>query len=201
MSLDHAILGFLGYRALSGYDLKKTFDATVQHFWRADQSQIYRTLARLAEHGWARVDVRRQSDRPDRRVYHVTPAGRAELRRWLLQAFRPPQPHDAALVRLFFAGQLSDEELVAMFEETAAELRDRLRQYARLPRQVRAYGSIAGSAREVSCWELTLEAGIHTTGARLEWVERVLARLKRKGRNERRPAARNRGARREAGTR
>ena len=47
MSLEYAILGFLNYLPLSGYDLKKMFDTSVQHFWPADQSQIYRTLARL----------------------------------------------------------------------------------------------------------------------------------------------------------
>ena len=45
MSLDHAILGFLNYKPLSGYDLKKVFDSSVRHFWYADQSQIYRTLS------------------------------------------------------------------------------------------------------------------------------------------------------------
>ena len=42
MSLEYAILGFLCYKPLSGYDLKKIFDNSVQHFWPADQGQIYR---------------------------------------------------------------------------------------------------------------------------------------------------------------
>ena len=33
MSLDHAILGFLSYEPMSGYDLKKLFDQSVAHFW------------------------------------------------------------------------------------------------------------------------------------------------------------------------
>jgi len=40
MSLQHAILGFLNYKSLTGYDLKKIFVAAVRHFWAADQSQI-----------------------------------------------------------------------------------------------------------------------------------------------------------------
>ena len=67
MSLEHAILGFLNYRAFSGYDLKKAFDTSVNHFWPADQSQIYRTLARLAERGWAEMEIVPQEDRPDRK--------------------------------------------------------------------------------------------------------------------------------------
>ena len=56
MSLEHAILGFLNYKPLSGYDLKKIFDTSVRHFWAADQSQIYRTLNRLTERGWAEME-------------------------------------------------------------------------------------------------------------------------------------------------
>ncbi len=76
MSLDHAILGFLNYHPYTGYDLKKIFDTSIRHFWPADQSQIYRTLARLEENGWAVMERIPQEDRPDRKVYHITEAGR-----------------------------------------------------------------------------------------------------------------------------
>ena len=83
MSLDHAILGFLNYHPYSGYDLKKIFDTSVQHFWSADQSQIYRTLNRLTKQGFAEMEKIPQDDRPDRKVYHITEAGRSELLQWL----------------------------------------------------------------------------------------------------------------------
>ena len=69
MSLEHAILGFLNYRPFSGYDLKKIFDTSVRHFWPADQSQIYRTLSRLEENGFAEMEVVEQEDRPDQPGY------------------------------------------------------------------------------------------------------------------------------------
>ncbi len=56
MSLEYAILGFLNYHPYTGYDLKKIFDTSVRHFWPADQSQIYRTLARLTEIGFAEME-------------------------------------------------------------------------------------------------------------------------------------------------
>ncbi|MBK7448579.1 MAG: PadR family transcriptional regulator [Anaerolineales bacterium] len=52
MSLKHAILGFLSFKPFSGYELKKAFDSSVQHFWPANQSQIYRTLAELEGGGF-----------------------------------------------------------------------------------------------------------------------------------------------------
>jgi len=52
MALEHAILGFLDYGPMSGYDLKKTFDDSVNHFWTAQQSQIYRALKKMVGDGW-----------------------------------------------------------------------------------------------------------------------------------------------------
>mgnify|MGYP003565227123 CR=1 FL=1 len=57
MSLKYAILGILNAFPMTGYDLKhQAFDATVRHFWPADQSQIYRTLNRLTERGGAEME-------------------------------------------------------------------------------------------------------------------------------------------------
>ena len=109
MSLEFAILGFLNYKPLSGYDLKKLFDVSVRHFWYADQSQIYRTLTRLTSQGLVEVEVVEQTARPDRKVYYITSSGKQQLHRWLLQPPPMQQPHSAPLVQIFFSGQLSDE--------------------------------------------------------------------------------------------
>ena len=83
MSLDHAILGFLQYGPASGYDLKAIFDLSVQHFWPADQSQIYRTLSRMEADGWVSAQTVAQDGRPDKKVYSVSARGRSELHDWL----------------------------------------------------------------------------------------------------------------------
>ena len=65
MSLKYAILGFLSYKSFSGYDLKKAFDNSVRHFWSANQSQIYRTLAQLDEEGLVAKEVIEREERLD----------------------------------------------------------------------------------------------------------------------------------------
>ena len=159
MSLDHAILGFLNYRPFSGYDLKKMFDSSVRHFWYADQSQIYRTLTRLQEQGWVVMDVVEQVMRPDRKVYSITSTGQDELRAWLLAPIQAGQPHSSPLVQIFFAGQLSDAEALAMFERAAMLMRGFLSVYDHVPEQVADYQQMVGSAREAWFWMLTLELG------------------------------------------
>jgi DNA-binding PadR family transcriptional regulator len=180
MSLEYAILGFLSYKPFSGYDLKKVFDNSVRHFWYADQSQIYRTLTRLTEEGLAEIEVVEQTVRPDRKVYHITPAGRAELNSWLRGPFPIQQAHSGPLVQVFFAGQLTDEEILSKFEEAAAIFRTILETYKEVPGKISDIVQMVDSRREEFFWMLTLELGIRTMQVQLEWAESVIQRVRNK---------------------
>jgi DNA-binding PadR family transcriptional regulator len=178
MSLEHAILGFLDYRPLSGYDLKKVFDNSVRHFWPADQSQIYRTLAKLAEQGCVEQETFRGLDRPDRKEYRITPAGREALRTWLLNPLPVQDLRIAELIHVFFAGQLSDQQALALFERLAAVARATLAAYDQIPQPADADAQAAGMQRERFFWSLTLEYGIMSAQMDLAWSEGVIARIK-----------------------
>jgi len=178
MSLEFAILGFLNYHPYSGYDLKKIFDTSVRHFWPADQSQIYRTLRSLAEQGYLELEKVPQQTRPDRKVYHITPAGRAALLEWLAGWPAVDGPRSAPLVQVFFAGQLSDEQILAKFEGFAAMMRLILDQYEQVPKQIAPFQEEIPSPREHFFWLLTLENGVHNMRANLEWAESIIERIK-----------------------
>ena len=179
MSLEYAILGFLNYHPYTGYDLKKIFDTSIRHFWPADQSQIYRTLSRLTEQGFVEMEKVPQEDRPDRKVYHITAAGRSELMNWL--AGPPPLEgaRSASLIQVFFAGKLPDEEILAKFEGFAATMRAILAQYEQVPDQIIPYRQEIASPREHFFWMLTLDNGIRSMRAALEWAESVIEKLKK----------------------
>jgi PadR family transcriptional regulator, regulatory protein AphA len=178
MSLEYAILGFLNYRPYSGYDLKKFFDTSVRHFWPADQSQIYRTLSRMNENGWVEIEVIPQESRPARKVYHITETGRQELRNWLVAPLPGGENRSAEMIQVFFAAQLSDEEVLAIFERTAALMRAGLEHYAQIPRELAAYAEYTTSPREFFFWMLTLDIGIHTLQSNLTFVENLIQRVR-----------------------
>jgi DNA-binding PadR family transcriptional regulator len=178
MSLEYAILGFLNYLPLSGYDLKKMFDTSVQHFWPADQSQIYRTLARLTDQGLIEMQVVHQEERPDRKVYHINAPGQAQLQGWL-KGMPPMEPNrSASLIQVFFCGQLSDQEILAKFEAVAGMMRVVLDRYKLIPAQLDEYTNLVNSPRESYFWLLTLDLGLRTMRANLEWAENVIEQLK-----------------------
>lgn len=178
MSLEYAILGFLNYHPYTGYDLKKIFDSSVRHFWPADQSQIYRTLNRLTDQSLVEMEKVPQEDRPDRKVYHITEAGRMELRKWLAGPPLMDEPRSAPLVQVFFAGALSDEEILAKFEEFAEIMRMILERYDQVPNQLGPFQQEITSPREHFFWMLTLENGLLSMKANLEWAESIIKRIK-----------------------
>jgi len=178
MSLEHAILGFLNYRPYSGYDLKKFFDTSVRHFWPADQSQIYRTFSRMSENGWVEIEVIHQESHPDRKVYHITDTGKQQLRLWLVTPLTPEENRSAEMIQVFFAAQLSDEEILAIFEHTVAMLRSGLEHYAHIPRDMEPYSEYTRSPREFFFWMLTLEVGIHNLQSSLEFLENLIQRIR-----------------------
>jgi len=134
MSLKYAILGILNAAPMTGYDLKhRAFDQTVQHFWPADQSQIYRTLNQLEDSGWVSKSVEEQDDRPDRNVYSITEEGLRALMDWLKSDQAVPTLRDPLLVQIFFGQEVPRVDLLEVIEQQAAAHRARLAGYGQIP--------------------------------------------------------------------
>ena len=179
MSLDHAILGFLQYKPLSGYDLKAEFDFSLQLSWPADQSHIYRTLARLAEKKWIDTQIVRQTSRPDRKVYHITQKGREELLRWLSVPALNKDVRLAQLIQIFFSGHLSDEQVMKLFEGFSAIVRRTLCDLHEIPKKIVIHKrNIQTTPRDEYLRLITLEYLVRTNEAYLSLLEEMTERLK-----------------------
>src|SRR5882757_2678184 len=89
LALGDAILACLTERPMTGYELAKTFDASIGFFWKADHQQIYRELSRLRDRGHVQGREVVQSGKPNKLVYTLTPEGKTALKHW---AARPSSP-------------------------------------------------------------------------------------------------------------
>ncbi len=81
MALPHAILVSLCEESGSGYQLAHR--SSIGYFWPATHQQIYRTLRVMENDGWVNATHVLQQGRPNKKVYTVSDAGRAELARWI----------------------------------------------------------------------------------------------------------------------
>ena len=178
MSLPHMILGILKYRALSGYDLNKAFQASIQHFWNTEQSQIYRALHKMHEQGWVAIEHVVQADVPDKKIYHLTEAGRIELQRWIVSSLPIPTLHEGWLGQLFFGAEADVHALQRLLEERIAVMQALIENYETNV----AVGGLRYAAEfdahdELAYWMLTLDYGIQKARFDLQWAEAAIDKL------------------------
>ena len=187
MSLDHILLGLLREPA-TGYDLKGNFEQTIRHFWSAELSQIYPTLKRLEQKGLLDSRVEPSSKGPERRVYRLTPPGRAELRRWLRTEPRIGSERFAYLAQLYFMDAIGSLAETRVF---IVELRERharwLDQLKEIERKITdTYGDAHDRYSETGIHRYaSLRMGIHSVGAKVTWCDETLAVLDRRLARER----------------
>src|SRR5262249_50168246 len=102
------VLGLTALGPRSGYEIKGAVDGSIRHFWAASYGQIYPELRRVEGGDWIRGEDDPRGAR-SRRVFRITPAGRAALRGWLAGLETRIEMRDESLLRLFFADALSLE--------------------------------------------------------------------------------------------
>ena len=84
MPLHHAVLALLADKPAHGYELKSSFEQAVGDQWGGlNIGHLYQILDRLSRDQLIESERQPQPVKPDRVVHHLTPAGRAELDRWL----------------------------------------------------------------------------------------------------------------------
>ena len=118
MSLRHALLGLLADTPQNGYDLTKRFEQTLSdHAWSAGHSQIYPELKRMTTEGLIEVvDERSRGSK----VYGLTDAGRAELRRWMFSPLGDTPPRNEFVLRLFLLSSLDQADVRVLVERIAS---------------------------------------------------------------------------------
>lgn len=178
MSLPHVILGLLKYGPISGYELNKAFQASIQHFWNTDQSQIYRALHQLAAAGWVSAETIVQADLPNKKLYRLTETGHTELKRWLAMAAPPAAIHEAWLGQLFFGAELAPAALIEMLQARSIALQQQLERFTtQVPLSAAAYAEAFAASQDLPFWLRTLDYGIEKLRFELQWLQRTIAEL------------------------
>lgn len=177
MSLKHAILGFLSFKPLSGYDLKKGFDQSVTHFWPADQSQIYRTLKQLHEEGLITKHVVPREDQLDIKIYEITEAGQQELHRWLSTPLPLAETRDPFLIQIYFSFVLQDAEATHLLQTAIDQIDSTLAVYEEVYHTATGQRGGDEMKRPLFYTMLTLEYGIRANLWYRNWLQEVKERI------------------------
>jgi DNA-binding PadR family transcriptional regulator len=110
MDVGSTLLGFLMYRSMTGYELKKFFSMSFAFFSELSYGSIYPALKRMEKAGLITMRLEVQDGAPNRKVYTITRSGRKAL----ISALKSPLPverhKNAFLMRLFFFAHLPRKE-------------------------------------------------------------------------------------------
>lgn len=169
-----AILGLLSFGEMSGYDLKKFAEASIGNFFSPAKSHIYAELRRLVALGYAAQRQVRQRQRPDKRVYRITPKGDEALRAWLASPQSEPEVSKSpALLKVFFGHLIDDDTLTDRVRQAREDHRKKLDGYLEIEREIK-------HSDEMFFPYLTLKAGIAHTRASIRWADEVLQLLEQR---------------------
>ncbi len=179
MPLSHAILGFLEYKPMSGYDLKKFFDQSVTHFWSATQSHIYKALENLEKEGFVESEVIQQEGKPNRKQYQITVKGRGELRQWVSTPMPLEVTREAWLIQVFFAHNLENEELASLFEKRIEAIQEYMLQLQTAQSNIDDNYKEIGVKRLRDLWQLTLDYGTSHYENEIAWLKKTLPQIRK----------------------
>jgi DNA-binding PadR family transcriptional regulator len=132
LALGDAILACLTERPMTGYELAKTFDASIGFYWKANHQQIYRELTKLRDRGHIEGCEVVQSGKPNKLIYTLTSEGRSALRHWAARPSVPPSIKDDLLVRLYALDSIDIDPLRADLMARLEHHRDRCARYERI---------------------------------------------------------------------
>jgi len=182
MSLKHGLLGLLANEPMTGYELNKEFNSSLGYFWSAKAQQIYRELDEMEQKGWLTSERVIQDEKPNKRVYSITPPGKAELLDWLLSPKNymknAVQQKSEILMRVFFGAIANENVTLELLRTYREECLDNIKQMEMVKEELKQDESEYPSD-VVKYWGLTVLSFEIMSKARLEWTEKAIAILEK----------------------
>lgn len=181
--LTFALLGFLKYAPMSGYDLKQVMDRSTTYFWYAKQSQIYTSLKKMVIDGSVTSKIEPQEHRPDRRVYSITKEGEKALYAWLSESQTEVGPRkEALLLKLFFSSPLGKETLLAQLNVQHELHLKQLELYRGETKEViqKFASQMPDYPSDALLWEATRRFGENFEEMYVAWLEETMVMIESK---------------------
>ncbi len=193
-----AVLGFLSWRPMSGYDIKNLVDISLSYFWNVSYGQIYPTLKRLVAAGYATVEEGTRQGKRTRDLYRITKEGLDALDEWMKLPVDLSIQRDEMQLKLFLGGQRDRKQTIALIEDFRNQQVVRLRtleaEYeetapwmnsGELPDDIKWLEpeGLKDKARKLAVQEqsliflLSIRQGILKAEARITWCDEAIALL------------------------
>ena len=169
VSLRYFILGLLAQQPMSGYDIRRFLKSLSWLIGSPSSGSLYPILRALLEEDLVTVETIPGLDRPPRKIYTITEAGRQELQVWVEQPAVSKAPLKAFVMRLLLAGNFSPAGLTAHLQQRRAQVcahRDALDTDVDVSQEKEKLGQL-----------LAMDYGLALATAELSWLDRKMSEL------------------------
>ncbi|KUL51511.1 PadR family transcriptional regulator [Streptomyces sp. NRRL F-4489] len=152
-----------------GYELKQALEALLGAAYpRPNIGQIYVTLGRLEKAGLIQGEDVEQPDRPNKRTYRITAAGRETVAAWYEAATVEPRVRDEFFMKLALAQHSGAADRTLLIRKQRRRYLHRMRELTRLA---------VSADRDNRIAHLLIEGAMLHLQADLEWLERCQEEL------------------------
>jgi DNA-binding PadR family transcriptional regulator len=168
--LRNVLLTVLAHRPMTGYQIARNFDQVLSHFWQASHQQIYRELARMNRDGYVVFRAVAQFGKPEKKLYSLTRAGRAALRKWVAMPTFPPRPQNDLLVKILAGLMVNKPALEREIARVQADTGAYLKQLHSMDEQCRKQPIETSYDRALY---FALRRGLLVVKAQSDWLKEV----------------------------
>lgn len=167
----YALLGILTVCECTGYDMKKIMENSLLYFWSESFGQIYPTLKKMEEERLVKSKEQVVGQKT-RYLYSITPLGKKVLQDWLALPPAPEVIRNELLLKLFFSQPRDRQTVLEHLARQKQRVIENLEVFTATRQQV-------SSAKDPSQLfrVLTLEYGLRTLRAELDWLEYAEQRI------------------------
>lgn len=163
------LLALLARGPAHGYELKQDLEQLLGAAYpQPNIGQIYVTLARLEKSGLIEGEEIEQSNRPNKKIYHLTDAGREALHAWYEETADEPRVRDEFFMKLALAPQTGLADQIALINKQRRQYLNTMRSLSKLA---------AAESRDNRVAHLLIEGAMLHLQADLDWLERCQEEL------------------------
>lgn len=177
--MEYVILGLLMMQDCSLYDLQKFFKAGINLFYSSSYGSIQRTVQKCVDKGWVHFTELVESGR-NKKVHSIDSSGVAAFMEWMQKPLlKGNKMETQALSKLYFLGLLEDrtekcevmENIYETVKEVLEEMEETLREILEQHQGILDHPRYKYQIK-------TLEYGIHSHRAALEWFKKEKEQLR-----------------------
>lgn len=171
-----ALLGYLHFSPMSGYDLKKKIDKAIQPFWNENFGHIYPVLKKLEQQKCVISHIETTAGKPDKKVYSLTEEGRKAFCEWMNRTPEPQKVRKELLLKVYFAGFGYKKVIKSYLEEEILSQEEIIESYKDIEKFLENQHTGIDSKHR-KCWHITVKFGKEAARSQINSCKQALIEL------------------------